>query len=71
MIRFAQPFVGLERKGFSDEVQKALRQAFKLLFKEKLTISNAITRIEQELPALPEVQRLLEFARTSERGLCK
>jgi UDP-N-acetylglucosamine acyltransferase len=63
--------VGLERKGFSDEVQKALRQAFKLLFKEKLTISNAITRIEQELPPLPEVRRLLDFARTSERGLCK
>ncbi|HAV62666.1 MAG TPA: acyl-[acyl-carrier-protein]--UDP-N-acetylglucosamine O-acyltransferase [Verrucomicrobiales bacterium] len=63
--------VGLERRGVSDEAQKALRQAFKLLFKEKLTISNALARIAEELPQVPEIVRLAEFARTSERGLCK
>lgn len=63
--------IGLERKGVSEEAQKALRQAFKILFKEKLTISNALTKIEEELPKLPEIVRLTEFARTSERGLCK
>lgn len=63
--------IGLERQGVSDETQKALRQAFKLLFKEKLTITNALTRIESELPKLPEIIRLAEFVRSSERGLCK
>jgi len=63
--------VGLERNGVSEEAQTALRQAFKILFKEKLTFSNALARIEAELPQLPEVKRLLDFARTSERGLCK
>jgi UDP-N-acetylglucosamine acyltransferase len=63
--------VGLERQGVSEEAQKALRQAFKILFKEKLTISNALARIEAELPQLPEIVRLAEFTRTSERGLCK
>lgn len=63
--------VGLERNGVSEEAQKALRLAFKILFKEKLTLTNAIARIEQELPPLAEVKRLVEFARTSERGLCK
>ena len=63
--------VGLERRGVSDEAQNALRQAYKILFRKKLTISNALTRIEQDLPLLPEVKRLIEFARTSERGLCK
>lgn len=63
--------IGLERQGVSDETQKALRQAFKLLFKEKLTITNALTRIETELPKLPEILRLAEFVRSSERGLCK
>jgi UDP-N-acetylglucosamine acyltransferase len=63
--------VGLERNGVSEEAQAALRLAFKILFKEKLTFSNAITKIEAELPSLPEVKRLVEFARTSERGLCK
>lgn len=63
--------VGMERNGVSEEAQVALRQAFKILFKEKLMFSNAIAKIEAELPSLPEVKRLVEFARTSERGLCK
>ena len=63
--------VGLERRGVSDEAQKALRQAFKIIFKEKLTISNALEKIEQELPPIDEVKRLVEFVRTSERGVCK
>ena len=63
--------IGLERRGVSEEAQKALRQAFKFIFKEKLTISNALAKIEEELPQLPEVVRLVEFVRTSERGVCK
>jgi len=63
--------IGLERRGVSEEAQKALRQAFKIIFKEKLTISNALEKIEAELPLLDEVKRLVEFVRTSERGVCK
>ena len=63
--------IGLERKGVSEEAQNALKQAFKILFREKLTISNSLARIEAELPPLPEIKRLVQFARTSERGLSK
>jgi len=63
--------VGMERNGVSEEVQGALRQAYKILFREGLTVANALARIEKELPPLPEVQHLLQFARSSERGLSK
>src|SRR6185436_16938289 len=63
--------VGLERRGVSEEAQAALKQAYKILFREGLTISNALVKIEQELPQLPEIEHLLQFARTSERGLSK
>lgn len=63
--------VGLERNGVSEAAQTALRQAFKLLFREGLTVTNALARIEQELPPLPELQHLIQFARTSERGISK
>jgi len=63
--------VGMERNGVSEEAQAALRQAYKILFREGLTISNALARIEAELPALPEVQHLIRFIRTSERGISK
>lgn len=63
--------VGLERKGVSEEAQAALKQAYKLIFREGLTVSNALARIEADLPPLPELQHLLRFARASERGLSK
>jgi UDP-N-acetylglucosamine acyltransferase len=63
--------VGLERNGVSDEAQEALRRAYKILFREGLTISNALARIENELPALPEVRHLIQFTRTSSRGISK
>jgi len=63
--------VGLERRGVSEEVQGALKQAFKILFREGLTGSNALTRIEADLPKLPEIEYLIQFARTSQRGLSK
>ena len=63
--------VGLERNGVSEEAQTALRSAYKILYREGLTIPNALAKIESELPSLPEVQHLLHFIRTSERGISK
>jgi UDP-N-acetylglucosamine acyltransferase len=63
--------VGLERNGVSDEVQSTLKQAYKILFREGLTISNALVRIEAELPKSAELIHLMEFVRTSERGISK
>ncbi len=62
--------VGLERKGVSPEAQAALKQAHRLLFREQLAIPNALARIEQELPPLPEIQHLVRFVRASQRGIC-
>ena len=63
--------VGLERHAVSEESQAALRQAYKILFREGLTIPNALARIESELPALPEVEHLVQFVRASGRGISK
>ena len=63
--------VGMERNGISEDAQAALRQAYKTLFREGLTSSNALTRIESELAAFPEVQHLVRFVRASERGISK
>jgi UDP-N-acetylglucosamine acyltransferase len=63
--------VGLERNGVGEEAQNALKQAFKILIREGLTVSNALARIEAELPACPEIVHLLQFVRSSQRGLAK
>jgi UDP-N-acetylglucosamine acyltransferase len=63
--------IGMERNGFSDETQAALRQAYKILFREELSVPNALVKIEKELPPLPEVLHLVQFIRASERGITK
>jgi UDP-N-acetylglucosamine acyltransferase len=63
--------VGMERNGVSAEAQAAMRQAYKILIRDGLTIPNALARLEKELPALPEIRHLVEFVRTSERGVTK
>jgi len=63
--------VGLDRNGVAEETQTALKQAYKILFREGLTVSNALTRIETELPTLPEILHLVKFVRASERGISK
>lgn len=61
----------LDRNGVTEETQAALRSAFKILFREGLTVSNALAKIEKELPQAPEILHLIQFIRTSERGISK
>lgn len=63
--------VGLERRGVSAESQTALKQAYKILCRDGMTVSNALERIEKELPQLPEVAHLVAFVRGSERGIAR
>ena len=63
--------VGLERNGVSEEAQAALKQAYKILFREGLTIPNALAKIESDCAPLAELRRLVEFVRASERGISK
>lgn len=63
--------VGMERNGISVEAQAAMKQAYKILFREGLTIPNALSRVEQELPTSPELLHLIQFVRRSERGISK
>jgi len=63
--------VGLERRGFTPDTIKALRQAYKILFRSKATVTEAAARIRAEVPALPEVTYLLDFVVTSERGVTR
>jgi UDP-N-acetylglucosamine acyltransferase len=63
--------VGLERRGFETPVVEALQTAFRLLTRSELNTSHAIERIRAEVPATPEVDELVGFIRSSERGVIK
>ena len=61
--------VGLDRRGFSEDVRKGLKQTYRILFQSSENVSRALERAEKEVPAIPEVRHLLEFIRGSERGI--
>ena len=68
---FAANATGLERRGFSAEAIENLHKAFRLMTRSNLNTSQALERITAELPMTPEIEELLEFIRTSERGFIK
>ena len=61
--------LGLRRRGFSDAAISSLEQAFRILYKSDLNVSQAVQRIRQDVDLVPEVQRLLEFIANSKRGI--
>lgn len=61
--------VGLERRGFSQETRKALKQAYRHIFMSGLNVSQGVARAEGEAELIPEVRHFISFIRESERGI--
>lgn len=61
--------VGLQRAGFSEEVVRELKRAYRLFFRSDLNLSQAMERAAAELEKYPEVEELLRFVEASQRGV--
>jgi UDP-N-acetylglucosamine acyltransferase len=61
--------VGLDRRGFAENVKRELRRAYRLLFASKLNVRQAIARAREELHPYPEVEEFLRFIEESDRGV--
>lgn len=63
--------IGLERRGISKEEISELQAAFKLLSRSKLNTTQALEAIAAKGFQSPHVQVLVDFIKTSERGVSK
>jgi UDP-N-acetylglucosamine acyltransferase len=63
--------VGLERRGFSKERVKKIQHAFRVLLASKLNTSQAIERIRSQGELGEDVEMLVKFIQSSERGILK
>jgi len=61
--------VGLQRRGFSEEVRRELKRAYRLFFASSHNTTQALARAREELRELPEVEVFLSFFEHSERGV--
>jgi UDP-N-acetylglucosamine acyltransferase len=63
--------IGLQRHGFTEEAMKAIKEAYRIIYRSKLNLQQAIEELRAELPPLPEIQQMLEFISNSPRGIIK
>jgi UDP-N-acetylglucosamine acyltransferase len=68
---FGENKVGLERRGVNKEAIENLHKAFRLLTKSGLNTRQAVERISSEVEIGPEIEELLAFIASSERGFVK
>ena len=61
--------VGLQRRGFSEEVRANLKRAYRLLFASSYNVSQALEKARAELTPSPEVDAFLAFIEESDRGV--
>lgn len=63
--------VGLKRHGFPDSTINELKKAYKILFREKRTLKDAIKKVRSDLPDTDEIRNLIEFIEKNRRGICR
>ena len=61
--------VGLQRRGFSEEVRRELKRAYRLFFASSHNTSQALSLAREQLRSLPEIEIFLSFFEESERGV--
>lgn len=63
--------IGLRRRNFSSDTIREIQDIYRYLYLSGLNVSDAIARIEAELPATPERDEIIMFVRNSKRGIIK
>lgn len=63
--------VGLERHGFTSNTIAALKRAYKIIFRESLTLQDAISELRLMTEETPEIQTLINFLSNSTRGIVR
>jgi UDP-N-acetylglucosamine acyltransferase len=62
---------GLQRKGFSPEAISAIKSAYRIVFRSGLALEEAVVKVRQEVDSCPEVEHLLDFLMSAERGFVR
>ena len=70
-IRYAGiNIVGLRRRGFSNELIDLIHEAYRLLY-SKGVLSEGIEEIKKNINITPEIQYIIDFVESSQRGIIR
>ncbi len=63
--------VGLRRRNFSSETMLLLKRVYRIIFRSGKNVSQALEIIENEFEMTPEIRHIINFIRSSERGIIR
>ncbi|MBO9640791.1 MAG: acyl-[acyl-carrier-protein]--UDP-N-acetylglucosamine O-acyltransferase, partial [Siphonobacter aquaeclarae] len=63
--------IGLRRRGFSNEKIAEIQEIYRHIYLKGYNNTEALNRIEIELPASAERDEIVNFIRSSERGIMR
>ena len=63
--------IGLRRRDFSNDQIREIQEIYRYLYLSRLNVTDAVDRIEAELPATKERDEIIEFIRNSKRGIVR
>jgi len=61
--------VGLRRRGFTAENRALIKKAYRLLFRSEYNTTQALEQVKNQLPQTEEIQYIVDFVESSERGI--
>ena len=68
---FGLNLIGLKRRNFSEKTIKALKDAYRIIFRSELLLEAALTKAQDEVEDYPEVHHFIQFIKESDRGVCR
>lgn len=68
---FGLNLIGLQRRNFPENTIKALKDAYRIIFRSDLLLEAALDKAQKEVEDLPEVRHFINFIKESERGVCR
>ncbi len=63
--------IGMERRGVDEAGRKAVKEAYRILYRQEQPLAQALEKIESELEPTTEIKHLLEFFRNSDKGVTR
>lgn len=63
--------VGLRRNGFTDEQIANIHNAYRIIYSSGLNVTEALAQIREQIPLTPEIEYILSFVESSQRGIIR
>ena len=63
--------IGMERRGVDEAGRKAIKEAYRILYRQEQPLAEALAKVEAEVEQTAEVKHLLDFFRSSDKGVTR